>query len=270
MCIGVFLWQAHPLYPFLLFLNRDEFHSRPTKPLAWWDGGEIVGGKDEQAGGTWLACTNYGKIAFVTNVREVDGIPLAKSRGDLPLRFFQSNKNPREFAKDLVREAHEYNGFNLIVTDICSRSMIYITNRHKSEHSCVTEVSPGMHVLSNASLDSPWPKAQRLGNNFKILLDKCGSAELPLGEMAEILMTNTIKDDESILPHIYPAEREYHLSSIFVDADTPLGRYGTRSTSVLSVKSDGEFNFYQKYLKKEEWKEHSVSFLMENRNGVQN
>lgn len=41
-------------------------------------------------------------------------------------------------------------------------------------------------------------------------------------EMVEILMTNTVKDDESMLPKIYSAEFEYQLSSIFVDTDTPL------------------------------------------------
>lgn len=28
MCIAVFIWQAHPLYPFFLLLNRDEYHTR--------------------------------------------------------------------------------------------------------------------------------------------------------------------------------------------------------------------------------------------------
>ena len=28
MCIAVFLWRAHPLYPLILLLNRDEYHSR--------------------------------------------------------------------------------------------------------------------------------------------------------------------------------------------------------------------------------------------------
>lgn len=36
--------------------------------------------------------------------------------------------------------------------------------------------------------------------------------------MVEKLMTNTVKvEDESLLPHIYPPELEYHLSSIFVE-----------------------------------------------------
>ncbi|KAJ6708284.1 SER/THR-RICH PROTEIN T10 IN DGCR REGION [Salix viminalis] len=232
MCIAVFLWQAHPLYPFLLLLNRDEYHSRPSKPLGWWEGGEILGGKDELSGGTWLGCNRDGKIAFITNVREVKSIPQAKTRGDLTLRFLESNKNPKEYAEELSKEAE-----NLIVM----------------------EVTPGMHVLSNASLDSPWPKAQRLGHGFKDFLEKYGEAELPTEEMVEILMTSTIKDDESTLPGIYPSEREHQLSSIFVETDTPLGRYGTRSTSALSVKSSGEVNFYERYLDKDQWKEHTMS-----------
>ncbi|XP_020538693.1 uncharacterized protein LOC105641502 isoform X3 [Jatropha curcas] len=195
MCIAVFLWQAHPLYPFLLLLNRDEYHSRPTKPLSWWGSGDqILGGRDEQAGGTWLACTRDGKIAFVTNVRELESIPEAKSRGDLPIHFLM---------------------------------------------------------------------AQRLGHNFKDLLDKYGDSELPVNEMVEKLMMNTIKDEENMLPKIYPAEFEHQLSSIFVDTDTPLGRYGTRSTSAVSVKSGGEVNFYERHLENEKWLERTESFKIE-------
>ncbi|XP_050208143.1 uncharacterized protein LOC126657487 isoform X2 [Mercurialis annua] len=219
MCIAIFLWQAHPCYPFLLLLNRDEFYSRPTKPLSWWGiENQILGGRDEQAGGTWLACTKDGKIAFITNVRELRSIPSANSRGDLPLNFLQSNKSPKEFVEDLAKEADKYSGFNLILADIRTKSMVYITNRSKTEDSFVTDVPPGMHVLSNASLNSPWPKAERLSHNLKEFLDKYGEME---------------------------------------------GRYGTRSTTVLSVKSNGEVNFYERYLEKEKWQEKTESFQVQ-------
>lgn len=63
----------------------------PTEPLAWWEGGEILGGRDGLAGGTWLACSKDGRLAFLTNVREVRLVPQAKSRGDLPIRFLKVN-----------------------------------------------------------------------------------------------------------------------------------------------------------------------------------
>ncbi|EOX98891.1 Ser/Thr-rich protein T10 in DGCR region, putative isoform 1 [Theobroma cacao] len=312
MCIAVFMWEAHPVYPFLLFLNRDEYHSspttllgvsRPTEPLGWWEGGEILGGRDGEAGGTWLAFSRDGRLAFITNVRELQSIPRAKSRGHLPVRFLQistspcealqdwkgqlklvpsffncqskdymgsclgellgSKKKPIEFAEEVVKEANEYNGFNLILIDLCSKSMVYVTNRPKENGNFVTEVSPGIHVLSNASLNSPWPKAQRLGHSFKEVLARYGEDELPLKEtVAELLMDRT-KDDSSMLPGIFPPEVEYHLSSIYIDVSRPQGRYGTRNQSALSVKSNGEVCFHERYLEKDLWKEQTVTYQIE-------
>mgnify|MGYP003366519509 CR=1 FL=1 len=67
-----------------------------------------------------------------------------------------------EFADEVVEEADQYNGFNLILADLCSRTMVYVTNRPKEDRNFVTEVSSGIHVLSNAQLDSPWPKVRKL------------------------------------------------------------------------------------------------------------
>lgn len=133
-------------------------------------------------GGTWLGCNRHGRIAFLTNFRETSSIPDAKSRGDLPLRYLQvslllffltfvsdpeslfflsfdqSQKSPAEFAEEIEKEASLYNGFNLVVAHVFSKSMFYVTNRPLSQQQLVTLVSPGIHVLSNANLDSPWPK----------------------------------------------------------------------------------------------------------------
>ncbi|XP_009612400.1 uncharacterized protein LOC107810669 [Nicotiana tabacum] len=256
MCIAVFIWKAHPLYPFLLFLNRDEYHNRPTKPLAWWEDSDIVGGRDEVAGGTWLACTRSGRVAFLTNVREIKSNSDAKSRGDLPVRFLKSDKSPHDFSEQLLREAGQYNGFNLIVADLCSMTMVYITNRPKDSGMSVTEVSAGIHVLSNAALDTPWPKSQRLECSFKQLLDEYGEAEIPIGRAAERIMRDVSKEDSN-LPGIYPPD------AIFVDTKTSMGRYGTRSTSSLAVRSSGEVTFYELSLEKDVWKEQQMTFMIE-------
>ncbi|XP_039170549.1 transport and Golgi organization 2 homolog [Eucalyptus grandis] len=260
MCIAAFVWQAHPLYPLILVLNRDEYHNRPTKPVEWWEEIEILGGRDEIAGGTWLACSREGRVAFLTNVLELHTLNEAKSRGDLPVLFLESTKSPREFAEQLVTEAHQYNGFNLIVADICSKTMVYISNRPKGEPITIRDVSPGIHVLSNAKLDSPWHKARRLGQNFRELLKKYGEFDLPVNEMVEKLMKDTVKADKSSLPHICSLDWEFNLSSIYVEVDTPMGRYGTRSTAVLSVRANGEVSFYEKYIEKDQWKEKTLKY----------
>lgn len=269
MCIAVFTWKAHPIHPFLLLLNRDEYHNRPTLPLAWWDehhhDTHILGGRDGLAGGTWLASAKNGRLAFLTNVRELPSTSqdLPKSRGRLPVRFLQSKKSPKDFADELMEEGDNYNGFNLIVADLSSMAMFYITNRPEGSGITAVQVSPGVHVLSNAKLDTPWPKAQRLEQSFKDLLDKYGEIEIPLKEVSEKLMSDTTKDDQSKLPGIYHPEFEYQMSSIFVDCETSTGRYGTRSSSIVAMKASGNVTFYERHLHNNSWKEQSISFLIE-------
>ncbi|GAB2300454.1 hypothetical protein Dimus_034496 [Dionaea muscipula] len=224
MCIAGFVWQAHPLYPFLLLHNRDEYHGRPTAPVGWWEGGEILGGRDELGGGTWLACSRGGRVAFLTNVLELHTLSEAKSRGELPVRFLKSRKSAREFAEEMKKEAQLYNGFNLILADLSSTSMLYITNRPKGEPISIQEVSPGLHVLSNAKLDSPWPKAERLKIMFEKLLHN--ESEIPIKHMAAyMIMRDTVKADKNRLPRICSYEWEHGLSSIFVQVDTPLVKF---------------------------------------------
>ncbi|KAK9129226.1 hypothetical protein Sjap_009713 [Stephania japonica] len=261
MCIGVFIWQSHPKYPLVLLLNRDEYHHRPTKPISWWEGCGILGGRDEVAGGTWLGCTREGRLAFLTNVMEPPPLPELESRGDLPVRFLKCRKSPMEFVNDLAIEADQYNGFNLVVADLCSKTMAYISNRPKGDPVRVREVSPGIHVVSNANdLDAPWHKAQRLHNNFKELLDKYSKCDFPSKVMVEELMLDTVKADESRLPRIRSFEWEYNSSSIFIDFDNQRGHFGTRSTTALTVKASGQVSVYEKHLGNEGWEEHTVDY----------
>ncbi|KAK9109462.1 hypothetical protein Sjap_017522 [Stephania japonica] len=262
MCIAVFVWQAHPLYPFLLLLNRDEYHNRPTKAVSWWEDGEILGGRDEVGGGTWLACSRDGRLAFVTNVLEPNSLSEAKSRGDLPLCFLKSSKSPKEYAKEVMRQADQYKGFNLILADFVAKTMVYVSNRPQGKPMFVQEVSKGVHVLSNAKLDSPWHKSLQLGKNFIAALEEYGEDEIPMKEMVEELMTDAVKSDKSKLPNVCSPEWEMQLSSIFVEVDTALGRYGTRSMAALSVKANKEVSFYEKYLDDEKWKEHTVNYKL--------
>jgi len=164
MCIAAWAWECHPAHRLLLLFNRDEYLSRPTQPAQWWaageDGKEILGGRDELGGGTWMGCTRDGKLAFLTNVREPDSIIGAKTRGQLPVRFLQGSHSPLEYATEIAKEADQYNGFNLILADVNSGTMVYISNRPGGDP-VIQTVAPGLHVLSNGAIDSPWPKVRR-------------------------------------------------------------------------------------------------------------
>lgn len=78
-----------------------------------------------------------------------------------------------------------------------------------------------MHKHPSNCSDPLSCKAQRLEHNLRGLLDTYGQGEFPVKEMAEKLMRDTVKDEESKLPGIYPPEMEYNLSSIFVEEETP-------------------------------------------------
>ncbi|CAN1781779.1 Transport and Golgi organization 2 homolog [Linum perenne] len=160
--------------------------------------------------------------------------PDAKSRGELPLLFLESCKSPREFAEGLVNDAQQFNGFNLILSDISSNTMVYVTNRPKGseeeEAFIVHDVSPGLHVVSNANLDSPdWPKVQKLGLGFKEQLLNYGEGEIPLKEIGK-----------------------------------KLGRCGTRSTIALAITRNGEVSFDETYLEDGTWKEKTISYRIQN------
>jgi len=73
----------------------------------------------------------------------------------------QSNESPQEFAEQVVREGHLYNGFNLVVADICTSTMVYVFNRPDRDNPSYALVTPGIHVLANASLDAPWAKVTK-------------------------------------------------------------------------------------------------------------
>lgn len=76
-------------------------------------------------------------------------------------------------------------------------------------------------------------QSERLRHSFKELLDLYGDDEVAVAEMVEKLMRDTVRDEESVLPHIYPVEKEYYLSSIFVEAETPLVKPDYLKTSLF-------------------------------------
>ncbi|KMZ76344.1 Ser/Thr-rich protein T10 in DGCR region [Zostera marina] len=271
MCIAGWVWKSNPHYPLILVLNRDEFHNRESDAVGWWEWGgqKILGGRDLKAGGTWLGCTENGRLGFLTNFREFGGIPCAKSRGDLPLKFLQSGKSPLEFAEELVcNEADMYSGFNLILSDLRSESMVYVSNRPKG--GIVEVVESGIHVLSNAHLNTDWPKAVRLRGKLSGDVVKKYSMDnnkFAAKQMVEEMMMDEVKADIDTVPKNtgHELDWELKLSSIFMETETKTkGRYGTRSQVALSVNKDGEVSLYERYLKANFWQEHTINYRIPN------
>ncbi|MDX1465917.1 MAG: NRDE family protein [Halomonas sp.] len=230
MCLIAFDHRPGSACPLRLIANRDEFHARPTAPLgAWEEAPEIVGGRDLEAGGSWLAVHRRGRFAAVTNVRDPRlTVPSgAPSRGGLVREALERDDLTAWLDRLAGGEARAYAGFNLLVGDGDT-----LWHLHRGLDALrLRRVPPGLHGLSNASLDTPWPKLiaarQGLGRGLH-------HGRFP--EDALSVLADARPADDDALPETgVGLERERQLSSCFI-----VGRdYGTRATSWLSWQADG-------------------------------
>ena len=162
MCLVVFAHNSHPNYKFIFAANRDEFYDRPTEQADFWeDQPELLAGKDLKADGTWMGITKSGKFAAITNYRDLSNIKEdAPTRGMLVTNFLIGNLNSEEYYNSVKGELSKYNGFNLILGDIDN---LYYFSTHTEG---LRKLDPGVHGLSNAVLDTPWPKVEKSKKNF--------------------------------------------------------------------------------------------------------
>ncbi|KAE8734877.1 Tetratricopeptide repeat-like superfamily protein [Hibiscus syriacus] len=81
------------------------------------------------------------------------------------------------------------------------------------------------------------PKAMRIGQRFKQMLNKHGGKDVMVKEMVEKLMKDRVKAEKSKLPGICAVDWEYNHNPIFVEVGTPRGLCGTRSTAALTIRA---------------------------------
>ena len=248
MCLIAFALNTSRRWPLVIAANRDEFLDRPTVPLARWKtstGQTIVSGRDLRAGGAWFGISPggpSGRIAFLTNVRESDALPAPRSRGELVTRWLESRGDADDFLSRLAADPTAFAGFNLVIGDFGGNKWHWVTNRpseaHQTNAMYAEALKPGVYGLSNAALDSPWPKTTRL----KSVLGQSLQANEPTGDL-QALQTDLWKAlgsreraDAADLPATgIPQAREEALSSAFVEM--PDYAYGTRSSTLLTVAS---------------------------------
>src|ERR1700761_276541 len=86
MCTGAVSLAPDAPVPLLLLGVRDEFTGRPWRPPArHWPGSPLIGGIDEQAGGTWLAVhPGVPRVACLLNSRGFFADPARPRRGGEP------------------------------------------------------------------------------------------------------------------------------------------------------------------------------------------
>ena len=144
MCLLAFAWQIHSQYPLILIGNRDEFYARPATPIRFWpDAPQVLAGRDEKEGGTWLGVTRSGRWAALTNYREPNAPVGVLSRGHLVANFLQGDSEPLAYLETIATRADDYSGFNLFVGT--RQQAAVFSNRGTSP----TLLAAGLYGLSN-------------------------------------------------------------------------------------------------------------------------
>jgi uncharacterized protein with NRDE domain len=240
MCLIAYAWNAHPSWPLVLVANRDEFRDRPTAALApWTDDARILGGRDLEAGGGWLAIRRDArKLAAVTNVREIPLVKPDKSRGLLVADYLRGDESAVSYAELRRVDGNDYGPFNLMLWD--GEDLVLATNRLKPRWENAT---PGVHGISNGRLDTLWPKTARVGAVLAGWLNRLGRGDEPdLQPLFDALADQAPTPDADLPDTGIGLERERVLSSPFIH----LPGYGTRASSVVLVGQSGRTIFAER------------------------
>lgn len=214
MCVAAIAWAAHPRWRMVAIGNRDEFHGRPTAPLAEWDNG-ILAGRDLEAGGTWLGVHPAGSFALVTNLR-TPGYPRPElaSRGALVTDALLGQPPEPVPAR---------NPFNLWFAD--GKRLRFASNLPEWEEH---DLQPGIHGLSNGARGDRWFKTARLEEALAVWLEQDQSPEH---------LFNALRDEtpQSLDP-------EDAFSPVFIANPT----YGTRCSTVVLVDRAGKGRIFER------------------------
>ena len=228
MCLIAWNWQPNTEQPLLLIANRDEYYARPTRPLHLWEASPIRAGKDLQAGGTWLGLAPGGRVAALTNVRDLRQQRAdAPSRGALVSNFLGSQASAQHYLDSIAPSAAQYNAFNLLVYD--GRTLLGFESRGAR----MLTMQPGIAAVSNAGFDTPWPKLVALKSSLQHWVAQQAVSQTMSSEALFDMLANDQSAPDAQLPDTgIPLERERALSAAFIRGSD----YGTRASSLIMLR----------------------------------
>jgi uncharacterized protein with NRDE domain len=245
MCLINFQINDHPNYKLIIAANRDEFYERPTAPAQFWDEEpNILAGQDLLQKGTWLGISKNGRFAALTNYRDPDHMKQgALSRGEIVKNYLTAELAPEDYLQHLKEKREDYVGFNVLVGNA---DKLFHYNNVLND---INEIQPGTHGLSNATLNTSWPKVVK----GKKELEKYskGHEKLDPEQLFSIVADAEEADDASLPETGVGLELERKLSSLFIK----MPEYGTRSSTVLLVDKANNVTFIERTFEKGVYKQ---------------
>ncbi|MFT6310205.1 MAG: hypothetical protein ACJAQS_000568 [Porticoccus sp.] len=221
MCLILFSYQPASNQRLWLAANRDEFHLRPALAARSWPlQPAIIAGRDLQAGGTWLGVTKHGRFAAITNYRNPNSAEGTVSRGALCADFLATNTSCLDYLSEIQRNRDQYSGFNLLLDD--GVDFYYYSNIQNQ----ITKLAAGYYGLSNAFLNTSWPKTMGGVEALK----RAQSND----DLINLLADKTLPQDIALPDTAIDIETERLLAPRFIQS----AQYGTRASTVLSISQE--------------------------------
>jgi len=235
MCLILFSYKTHPNYKLVIAANRDEFYERPTNPADFWkDHKNVLAGRDQEAGGTWMGINKNGSLALLTNYRDLSNLKKnAPSRGKLVSDFLVAYPHPKEYLETIDLISYRYNGFNILLGN--PDDLWYYSNIRKR----IYMLGSGIYGLSNGLLDSPWPKVEKGKKKLGVILNK---PSIDPSDLFTALYDDKLASDDQLPDTGVGLEKERMLSSMFIKSPV----YGTRCSTVLMVDQDNNVIYSEK------------------------
>lgn len=234
MCLCLFAINKHDEFPLILIANRDEFRNRPTAKAAFWkDHPNVLAGRDLEGMGTWLGTNKAGKIAFLTNYRHPDFFGRkGPTRGKLVSNFLIEDEDGKTYVNN-IENPNAYNGFNLVVGT--AKELFFYSNVENE----VKAITTGVHGLSNAFLDTSWPKVDDGKAQLKAAIE---INQLDSDYLFSILHDSSFAKAEDLPDTGVGPELEQILSAKFIN--TP--DYGTVCSTVIKFDRNGSCLFEER------------------------
>ena len=256
MCVAIVLFDgaSSSSYPFILAFNRDEKFERETVRCHEWQTG-IIGGRDAVHGGTWLAASPHGRIAFLTNLDSalLFGSDSRKtiatnshmlSRGSLVVDAVQGGLRYLESI-----DHRSFMPFQLVTCDVRSRECFY-TSRGTAAveafgHQPRELVVSNFDVLGAAELTT---KSSQVRSDMRQLRDDgkfvaCDVDEFPFDDVFRVLSSRS--SDSSVDSCVVQARNTVCIDPLPVPGSSE-ELWGTRSQSVVVVHRSGRAMFAER------------------------
>ena len=152
MCTILLAFRCHPEVDLLVAANRDEFYARPSAPPGVLRRAPtVLGGRDLQAGGTWLGLNEHGLVVGLTNLRSRRS--QARSRGQLVLdALAQPSLDAIEALARNAAASGEYRPGNLLFGNVDELRVAELRDPEElrpgsPSHLRIRQLAPGSHVV---------------------------------------------------------------------------------------------------------------------------